>query len=182
MDQTSDRHDTPKRPRPSEVLLLLIKVLRSCCSGGTGACEGEGSAVTCSLSGVIPFFSFWSRVMTKTIGVLALQGAFSEHINVYSKMNKIAAEGGGGGVGSIVNVIQVKTEHDLALCNSLILPGGESTAIALAAKRNGLFDKVVEFIKSGKPVWVGLNGCTYAGADIVMHSLLLYVYRELVLD
>lgn len=99
--------------------------------------------------------------MTKTIGVLALQGAFSEHMNVYTRMKKTAAEGGGAST-STVNVIQVKTERDLALCNSLILPGGESTAIALAAKRNGLFDKVVEFIKSGKPVWVRST----AGADV----------------
>jgi 5'-phosphate synthase pdxT subunit len=84
----------------------------------------------------------------KTIGVLALQGAFSEHINAYSNMKK-ATE-----TSLELRVIQVKTPADLDQCSSLILPGGESTAIALAAKRNDLFDKLVDFIQSGKPVWV----------------------------
>ncbi len=82
-----------------------------------------------------------SKKGSKMIGVLALQGAFLEHVNALHKIKG-------------VDVKQVKTEKDLIECDSLIIPGGESTAIALAAKRNDLFDKIVDFIKSGKPVWV----------------------------
>jgi 5'-phosphate synthase pdxT subunit len=72
------------------------------------------------------------------IGVLALQGAFSEHINQLLKLN--------------IQAIQVKTEKDLSLCDGLILPGGESTAIGLSINRNNLLDALQKFVKE-KPCY-----------------------------
>lgn len=74
-----------------------------------------------------------------TIGVLALQGAFSEHINVLSRISGVEA-------------IEVRTKEDLDKSQALILPGGESTAIIKSASRNDLIGPLREFIAS-KPVW-----------------------------
>ncbi|KAI8905155.1 PdxT/SNO family [Gorgonomyces haynaldii] len=77
--------------------------------------------------------------MTKTIGVLGLQGAFVEHVNILKRLN--------------VECHVVKTEQQLSQMDALILPGGESTTMALIAEREGLLEPLKAFIKSGKPVW-----------------------------
>ena len=58
------------------------------------------------------------------IGVLALQGDFREH------MEAIAACGH--------EALEVRRVSELDMCQALILPGGESTTIALLAKTYGL--------------------------------------------
>lgn len=47
----------------------------------------------------------------------------------------------------------MRTPEDLAPCIALVIPGGESTTIALLAKLAGLLEPLRDFIKSGKPVW-----------------------------
>ncbi|KAI8897782.1 glutamine amidotransferase subunit pdxT [Globomyces pollinis-pini] len=74
------------------------------------------------------------------IGVLALQGAFSEHINALNRIENVSA-------------VEVKTAKSLETIDALIIPGGESTAMALSAQRNNLIEPLQSFIKSGKPVW-----------------------------
>lgn len=51
------------------------------------------------------------------IGVLALQGAFFEHIKILQKLN--------------VETIEVRTVEDLIELDGLIIPGGESTTMNL---------------------------------------------------
>lgn len=46
----------------------------------------------------------------------------------------------------------VKTPNDLAKCDALVIPGGESTTIALLARLAGLLEPLKAFVKS-KPVW-----------------------------
>ncbi|KAJ3301107.1 hypothetical protein HDV03_001337 [Kappamyces sp. JEL0829] len=77
--------------------------------------------------------------MTHTVGILALQGAFAEHVHVLERLQ--------------VKTVLVKTQKDLDSIQALILPGGESTAISLAAARNDLIEPLKKFIASGKPVW-----------------------------
>ena len=43
--------------------------------------------------------------------------------------------------------IEVRTEIDLQKCHALIIPGGESTTIALVAEREGLLDPLREFVR-----------------------------------
>ncbi|KAI9296424.1 putative pyridoxine biosynthesis protein [Neoconidiobolus thromboides FSU 785] len=74
-----------------------------------------------------------------TIGVLALQGAFEEHIDIINQLGDIKA-------------VAVRTEAQLQNVDALILPGGESTAMALIAERNQLFEPLRQFVKT-KPVW-----------------------------
>ena len=75
--------------------------------------------------------------MTK-IGVLALQGAFIEHIQILRELG--------------VEAVEVRLPEDLAGLDGLIIPGGESTAIGKLAVTYGLIDPMRTFAEA-KPVW-----------------------------
>lgn len=78
------------------------------------------------------------------IGVLAFQGSVREHIqNARKAMKELRFDG---------EVIPVKTPEDLAKCNGLIIPGGESTTINKLMKSSGLFEKIRELGKKGYPI------------------------------
>jgi 5'-phosphate synthase pdxT subunit len=72
------------------------------------------------------------------IGVLAVQGAFAEHV---STLASIGVEG-----------VAVRLPSDLADVAGLILPGGESTAMRLLIDRWGLRDPILDLARSGVPV------------------------------
>lgn len=58
-----------------------------------------------------------------TVGVLALQGAFSEHVQLLkSAFSTLQAEGNGS---IIWRCIEVRTPRDLGEVDALIIPGGE---------------------------------------------------------
>ncbi|KAJ2780698.1 Senecionine N-oxygenase [Coemansia interrupta] len=82
-------------------------------------------------------------VKTVRIGVLALQGAFIEHIHSLNTLR---------GVEHISDVVEVRTKEELAGVDALIIPGGESTSIALIAERCGILDDLREFSRT-KPTW-----------------------------
>eukprot|EP00045_Choanoeca_perplexa_P005362 m.45250 g.45250 ORF g.45250 m.45250 type:complete len:94 (+) comp13080_c0_seq6:630-911(+) len=92
--------------------------------------------------------------MAVTIGVLALQGAFREHIQ---RLN--ALEG--------VTAIAVRRGAQLQEVDALVLPGGESTTMGLVAKRSGILQDLQSFVTSKKPLFVSVAvmastsmGCT----------------------
>lgn len=62
------------------------------------------------------------------IGVLALQGAFREHLILLRKIG--------------VSAIEVRYKEDFSYIDGLIIPGGESTTISKLAKKNSLFDVI----------------------------------------
>jgi 5'-phosphate synthase pdxT subunit len=72
------------------------------------------------------------------IGVLALQGAFIEHIHI---LNKIG-----------VDTLTVRKKEELQGLDGLIIPGGESTTILKLMHHYGLFDPIRKMAKEGKPV------------------------------
>jgi pyridoxal 5'-phosphate synthase pdxT subunit len=72
------------------------------------------------------------------IGVLALQGAFIEHIAILTKLG--------------VKTTQVRLPKHLEGLEGLIIPGGESTTIAKLAFSSGLMEPLKEFALK-KPVW-----------------------------
>ncbi|SDB86986.1 pyridoxal phosphate synthase yaaE subunit [Raineyella antarctica] len=74
-----------------------------------------------------------------TIGVVALQGAVSEHVAMLT------------GLGATVR--QIRTPDGLDGLDGLVLPGGESTAMARAAAKVGLFEQVRERRESGLPIF-----------------------------
>ncbi len=74
-----------------------------------------------------------------TIGVLALQGAFAEHINMLRKLG--------------VRAVEVRKAEQLATLDGLIIPGGESTTMGLIAERWGLVAPLRAWVQAGRPTW-----------------------------
>ncbi|KAG2065923.1 SNO glutamine amidotransferase [Suillus decipiens] len=89
------------------------------------------------------------------IGILALQGAFAEH---QSALQKLSCQ-------KKITVILVRTAEDLSVCGALIIPGGESTTIALLAELAGLLEPLRTFLQE-KPVWG-----TCAGAILLAQAV-----------
>lgn len=87
------------------------------------------------------------------IGVLALQGDFREHI-------KSAQECGH-------SAIEVRRISELEQVDALILPGGESTAIALLAKNYDLVDPIRARIAAGMPTYGSCAGMILLADRIV---------------
>ncbi|KAI0959132.1 hypothetical protein AcW1_004048 [Taiwanofungus camphoratus] len=90
-----------------------------------------------------------------TIGILALQGAFAEHQVMLQKLS----------LKKRIVIVLVRTQENLAKCDALIIPGGESTTIALLARLAGLLGPLREFLKT-RPVWG-----TCAGAILLAQSI-----------
>lgn len=90
--------------------------------------------------------------MDITVGVLALQGAFNEHIQLLRQASQILASK--DTVKRNWSFQEVRNERELNSCDGLILPGGESTAISLVAQRSNMLEPLREFVKVlRKPTW-----------------------------
>ncbi|KAL2832852.1 class I glutamine amidotransferase-like protein [Aspergillus cavernicola] len=87
-----------------------------------------------------------------TVGVLALQGAFYEHVVLLKKAAaSLALEQVSS---SHWEFLEVRTPQELERCNALVLPGGESTAISLVAARSNMLEPLRDFVKvHRKPTW-----------------------------
>lgn len=77
--------------------------------------------------------------MAFTVGVLALQGAFIEHIQLLKKATEQDS--------TEWKFIEVRTPQELAACDGLVLPGGESTTMSLVAARSNLLEPLRDFVK-----------------------------------
>lgn len=86
------------------------------------------------------------------IGVLALQGAFREHIIMLESLG-VAAEA-------------VRRPEQLDDCDGLILPGGESTTIAKLAGAYGFLESIAGLHEAGMSIWG-----TCAGAILISSSI-----------
>ncbi len=73
--------------------------------------------------------------MSLRIGVLAVQGAVSEHT--------IALQAAAKATGRTVEVVTVRDPEDLQGVHGLIMPGGESTTISRLLRSSGLQDVVL---------------------------------------
>jgi 5'-phosphate synthase pdxT subunit len=74
-----------------------------------------------------------------TVGVLALQGDVREHLRVLD------------GLG--VRALAVRRPAELAACDALVLPGGESTTIARLARTFGILEPLTERVAGGMPTF-----------------------------
>ncbi|KAJ5039024.1 uncharacterized protein L3040_006696 [Drepanopeziza brunnea f. sp. 'multigermtubi'] len=92
--------------------------------------------------------------MSITVGVLALQGAFNEHVQLLRQAAQILATKDKDIVQRNWTFKEVRTEEELSSCDALILPGGESTAISLVAQRSNMLEPLRDFVKvKRKPAW-----------------------------
>jgi 5'-phosphate synthase pdxT subunit len=79
------------------------------------------------------------ELFSPTIGVLALQGDFAEHCTMLR----------GLGVG----VVEVRLPRQLADCDALVIPGGESTTIARLLDMYALREPIQHLGREGLPIW-----------------------------
>jgi len=73
-----------------------------------------------------------------TVGVLALQGDFREHIAMLEQLD--------------VEAVEVRTPEELAAVDALVIPGGESTTIGRLASIYGLIEPIAQRCDAGMPV------------------------------
>ncbi len=95
------------------------------------------------------------------IGVLALQGAFREHVQMLRSMN--------------VDAVEVRLPEQLRALDGLIIPGGESTTIGKIATQYGLIEPIREMVAQGKPVWGTCAGMIVLAKDVGMKQPLVGV-------
>jgi 5'-phosphate synthase pdxT subunit len=72
------------------------------------------------------------------IGVLALQGAFIEHIHTLRKLG--------------VEAVEIRTAKELQSVDGLIIPGGESTTMLKLARHYHLIKPLQQMASEGKPI------------------------------
>jgi len=73
------------------------------------------------------------------IGVLALQGAFIEHVRIIDYLGSEAKE--------------IRLAEELAGLEGIIIPGGESTTILKLMHGYNLFQPLKQMVQHGLPVW-----------------------------
>lgn len=111
----------------------------------------------------------------KVIGVLALQGAFIEHVNHLERCVDL----NGGSYGQAVSVITVRTKEELWKCDGLVIPGGESTAMSLIAQRTGFYPDLYEFVHNkDKKIWGTCAGLIFI-SDVLANENTLVKTLEL---
>jgi 5'-phosphate synthase pdxT subunit len=87
-----------------------------------------------------------------TVGVLALQGDFREHS---VSLRRVGAD-----------ALEVRRADQLARCNALIIPGGESTTIARLLLSFELFEPIQKLGRDGFPIWGTCAGAILLADDV----------------
>ncbi|MBZ4683886.1 MAG: pyridoxal 5-phosphate synthase pdxT subunit [Fusobacteriaceae bacterium] len=87
------------------------------------------------------------------IGVLALQGAFIEHINILKNLD--------------VEAIEIRKKEELDNIDGLIIPGGESTAIGKLLVDLDIKDSLIKKIKNGLPIFGTCAGLILLAKKII---------------
>ena len=85
-----------------------------------------------------------------TVGVLALQGDFREHLAVLHRLG--------------VEAVEVRTPEELAGVDGLVIPGGESTTIGRLATIYGMIEPLRHRIRAGMPVLGTCAGMIFLGS------------------
>jgi 5'-phosphate synthase pdxT subunit len=73
------------------------------------------------------------------IGILALQGNVSEHVEAFLlALNRM-------GHGESSEVFEIRHPADISSCNALAIPGGESTTISRLIEKNHMYEPIRSF-------------------------------------
>jgi 5'-phosphate synthase pdxT subunit len=86
------------------------------------------------------------------IGVLALQGAFVEHVNVLHCLG--------------VDAVEVRLPRQLDNVDGLIIPGGESTTVGKLAVTYRLVEPIRVMAEAGKPIWGTCAGLIFLARTV----------------
>jgi len=97
------------------------------------------------------------------IGVIGIQGAISEHVNIMQKALKINQRAG--------EVFVVKQPMDIEKLDALIIPGGESTTISRILYRSGLYD-IIKFriLENNISIMGTCAGCVLLASKVIGDS------------
>jgi len=86
------------------------------------------------------------------IGILAVQGDFDAHAQMLAAMG--------------VESVEVRTPADLADCEGMILPGGESTTQLQFLKEEGLEDSIRKFAAEDKAIFGTCAGAILLASEV----------------
>ncbi|HQV56698.1 MAG TPA: pyridoxal 5'-phosphate synthase glutaminase subunit PdxT [Ilumatobacteraceae bacterium] len=89
---------------------------------------------------------------SRTVGVLALQGAFRAHESALRQLG--------------VATVQVRTVEQLDRVDALVIPGGESTTMSKLLDSSGLFDPIAKRIADGMPTFGTCAGMILLATDV----------------
>src|SRR5687768_16371755 len=93
-----------------------------------------------------------ARARPLRIGVLALQGAFQEHIDMLRQLG--------------VDAVAVRLPSDMEGIAGLVLPGGESTTLRKLLDRWGLRRPILDLARQGAPVFGTCAGMILLSTEI----------------
>jgi len=91
-------------------------------------------------------------VAGKKIGVLALQGAFIEHLHAFERCGAECS--------------QVRSAKEIEEVDGLVIPGGESTTIGRLLREYNLGSVVIGNAEQGMPIWGTCAGMILLAKDI----------------
>jgi 5'-phosphate synthase pdxT subunit len=86
------------------------------------------------------------------IGILAVQGDFAAHAAMLAGMG--------------IETVEVRTREDLAGCDGLILPGGESTTQLQFLQEEGLYEAIKKFAAEDKAVFGTCAGAILLATEV----------------
>jgi 5'-phosphate synthase pdxT subunit len=89
------------------------------------------------------------------IGVIALQGDVSEHVQAMQR----ALQGRG-------EVLEVRKPGQITQCDGLVLPGGESTTICRQLESSGMTEELTRAAWSGVPILATCAGLVLVSSEI----------------
>jgi pyridoxal 5'-phosphate synthase pdxT subunit len=86
------------------------------------------------------------------IGVLAMQGAFAEHISMLKKLG--------------VETVEVRRVDQFGELTGLIIPGGESTTMLKLGDIYQINDEIKKWASKGMPIWGTCAGAILLAEDV----------------
>jgi 5'-phosphate synthase pdxT subunit len=86
------------------------------------------------------------------IGILAVQGDFAAHAAMLAGMG--------------IETVEVRSREDLAGCDGLILPGGESTTQLQFLQEEGLYDAIKQFAAENKAIFGTCAGAILLATEV----------------
>ncbi len=92
-----------------------------------------------------------------TIGVLALQGDFKEHLDMLTALG--------------VDARNVRTAEEVAACDGLVMPGGESTTIGKLLQRFAVAPAIGALHAAGKPIYGTCAGAILLSTNVVEQNV-----------
>ncbi|MEZ4307033.1 MAG: pyridoxal 5'-phosphate synthase glutaminase subunit PdxT [Polyangiaceae bacterium] len=102
------------------------------------------------------------------VGVLALQGGFAAHARALERLGH--------------PTILVRTREDLARCEGLVLPGGESTVQLKLIAREGLEAPLRAFVAGGKPVLATCAGLILSASRVLSPEQASFAFIDVTVE